>query len=442
MFLFEKYKNVKSKILKSEFWKKLFKNSFYAVLGEGGASVVNLLSVIVLIKVLGSTKYGILTLAQSYMLIVDTIINMQSWNAVIKYGEISKKNNDIEEYSGYIKLGTILDVSTAIIGCIVGILIPVFLGNYISWDKEMIMCSIIFSIEILFHFSGTPTAILRMENKFHLISIQKIVSAIFKVISLFIVYLIQQKISLLVGVIIFVSTDILGHVLLTLMALFVINKKIGLRKIIKSTIPNSSKQFISFTFWNTLTDISDIPVQNLDVFLVSNLGIDKVAIYKVFKQILAMFSKLTKPIYQAIYPQFSALVANNKKKEGYDVVLKIKRVILKYFLPLSIFFGISSYFWLDRFFEIGYSQYWYILTLYVFVHTIALSYTTIHPYFISLGNAYLACIYSLISNILYLLLTFILIKYIGFIGMVIGYFVQFYTLIYLKKRRIKKELKN
>ena len=55
---------------------------------------------------------------------------------------------------------------------------------------------------------------------------------------LFIVYLIQQKFSLLVGVIIFVSTDILGHVLLTLMALFVINKKIGLRKIIKSTIPN------------------------------------------------------------------------------------------------------------------------------------------------------------------------------------------------------------
>lgn len=55
-------------------------------MGEGGSSVINLFVVFLLIKLLGNDKYAILVLAQSYMFNLDLIINLQSWQSVIKFG--------------------------------------------------------------------------------------------------------------------------------------------------------------------------------------------------------------------------------------------------------------------------------------------------------------------------------------------------------------------
>ena len=38
----EKLKKIINKIKSNEFWKNLFKNSFFAVIGEGGASFINI----------------------------------------------------------------------------------------------------------------------------------------------------------------------------------------------------------------------------------------------------------------------------------------------------------------------------------------------------------------------------------------------------------------
>ena len=205
-----------------------------------------------------------------------------------------------------------------------------------------------------------------------------------------------------------------------------------------SKLPNNSFEFVKFTFWNTLTDITDIPVQNLDVFIVSKLGVDKVAIYKVFKQIISILSKLTKPIYQAIYPQFAGLIAEKKYKEGYNVVITIRNNILKYATPFSLIVGITSFFWLKIIFGVNYASNWYVLLFYLIIHTIALSYTTIHPYFIALGDAFASFRYSLYSNVLYLIIAYYLVSYFGMIGILIGYFIQFMTLITLKDLRIKR----
>ena len=45
------------------------------------------------------------------------------------------------------------------------------------------------------------------------------------------------------------------------------------------------------------------------MFIVSLLGTDYVAVFKVFKQIVAILQKITSPLQQAIMPQFSELKA-------------------------------------------------------------------------------------------------------------------------------------
>ena len=52
-----------------------------------------------------------------------------------------------------------------------------------------------------------------------------------------------------------------------------------------------------------------------------------VAVYKVFRQALQVFSLLTNPILTAIMPQMSELVSEGEQKKAFNVVLKIRNAI-------------------------------------------------------------------------------------------------------------------
>ena len=408
----EKIKNIINRIKKNEFWSSLFKNSFIAVIGEGGASFINLFVVIFLIKLIGSEGYGILILAQTYMTIVDTIINLQCWRGVIKYGEEAKIKKNIEELYGYIKLGSLIDLLTAVIGTVVCFLLVNLTGRLLDWNNLTIISAKIFSIVIVSHFSGTPTAILRMENKFNLVSIQKIVSSAVKLV-----------------------------ILLIFMAVWVVHKNYGLRKVIRAKFPSKTKEFTKFTIWTSLSDVTDIPVNYFDVFIISKLGLELVSVFKVFKQIIALISKLAIPIYQAIFPQFSKLTASDKLEEAYNAVKRIQKFVVKYIMPLFIIVGLTSYYWLDIVFGSLYRDYWYVLLAYIVIHTISISFTTIHPLFISMGKVKEDFIYVLITNLAYFVVALVLVKYLGMFGIVISYAVQSFSIILLKKIKIEKILK-
>jgi O-antigen/teichoic acid export membrane protein len=90
-----------NKIKTDGFWNSLVTNSFWAFFGDSTASLINLAITIFLIKLIGNDNYGILVLAQSYMSIVDIILNVQCWKGVIQYSQkaIANKNlNALYEY--------------------------------------------------------------------------------------------------------------------------------------------------------------------------------------------------------------------------------------------------------------------------------------------------------------------------------------------------------
>ena len=223
------------------------------------------------------------------------------------------------------------------------------------------------------------------------------------------------------------------------LAMYAFNKEYSIKKIFKKRNLSDKKEFIGFTIWGTLSEVVDIPVNYFDVFIVSYLGTDMVSVFKVFKQVVAILSKLTTRIYQAIMPQFAELTAQGKKKKGYAIVKKIRNIILMIMLPCSLIIGISSIIWLDIIYGKLYAQNWYILLIFLFVKTLALSYTTIHPYFITLGNAKESAIYVFIANIVYIILALLLTKQFGMISLVLSFFVQSSIVISLKINHIKKK---
>ena len=438
----KEFKKILHKIKNDNFWKNLFKNSFWAFFGDASASAITFIISIILIKIIGSESYGILILAQSYMNIMDVIINIQSWRSTIQYGQKALVDGNDKELHSYVKLGCIMDISTAILCFIISILLPNLIGGFLHWSNEMILCSEIFAITIISHFAGTPTAILRLFNKYNLVALSKTLAAIFKITAIVAYYLITKNLNLVSSTIIFMLTDFIGNILLVVFAFYNYSKKYKISDIIKAKMPKDAKSFISYTLWGTLSEIVDLPVQTIDVFIVSVLGNATVAIYKIFKQIIGIISKVTGPIQQSILPQFSELSAKGNEKRGFEVVIKIHKTILKYTLPISILVGATSYIWLGKLYDMTYANYWYILFIYLMIQTYALSYTTIHPFFITLGNMRINAIIEFTANIVYLIVSYILVRAMGLLGITIAFLIQILLNIFLKYFCIKKMIAN
>ena len=438
----KEFKKILHKIKNDNFWKNLFKNSFWAFFGDASASAITFIISITLIKIIGSESYGILILAQSYMNIMDVIINIQSWRSTIQYGQKALVDGNDKELHSYVKLGCIMDISTAILCFIISILLPNLIGGFLHWSNEMILCSEIFAITIISHFAGTPTAILRLFNKYNLVALSKTLAAIFKITAIVAYYLITKNLNLVSSTIIFMLTDFIGNILLVVFAFYNYSKKYKISDIIKAKMPKDAKSFISYTLWGTLSEIVDLPVQTIDVFIVSVLGNATVAIYKIFKQIIGIISKVTGPIQQSILPQFSELSAKGNEKRGFEVVIKIHKTILKYTLPISILVGVTSYFWLGKLYDMTYANYWYILFIYLMIQTYALSYTTIHPFFITFGNMRINAIIEFTANIVYLIVSYILVRAMGLLGITIAFLIQILLNIFLKYFCIKKMIAN
>lgn len=436
-----KFKTLKSKLTTSRFWKTLFKNSFWAFLGDSVASAINLIISIVTIKLIGTDEYGQFVLAQTYMLIMDVILNIQSWQGIIYYGQQALSKHQTNRLHGIIKLGTLIDLSTAIIGGIISILLTSLIGKFLGWNQVTINCATIFSYTIFSHFSGTPTGVLRLLNKFNLVALQKFLSAFIKLISLCSIFF-GANYKLETVTFVYVIGDVIGNLLLVVFAAYVYSRKYPLHQIVHAKLPKETPSFIKYTLWSTLNSIVDLPISYLDIFIVSILGDAKVAIYKVFKQIISIIQKTTSPIQQASLPQFSELSSQNRSDYGFVVVRKIKNFILKTFTPIIIIVGATSPFWLNLFYGSEYSHYWYLLFLFLIIQLLALSYTTIHPYFLALGKARESTLYILIANITYLIASCILVHCLGLLGMVLAFGIQVFLAIYLKYRNITHHLTN
>ena len=130
---------------------------------------ITLIVTIILIKVIGNNDFGILILAQSYMSIMDILINIQSWRSVTLYGQEAMVENNEDNLHAYIKLGCVMDIITAIFCIFVAIFLAPIIGNIFGWSSNQVLFSQIYSITIISHFSGTPTAILRLLDKFKLV---------------------------------------------------------------------------------------------------------------------------------------------------------------------------------------------------------------------------------------------------------------------------------
>lgn len=411
---------------------RIARNASIVFSGNLLASGLNIISFTILANQLGAELLAYIVLAQTYVLIANDLINVQTWESMIKFGP--HKDNG-SKLASIIKTNLTIDIVSAVAAFTLAVSLAGTVVNLLAWDDQLVEVISLYSISILTNITCLTIGIPRLFNKFKHISVFQVVVSLVKLIFVIIAMFSSQ--DLLVYVYIYFISEIFLNGLLIVFSLYLLKKELKTKwwsgKIVLD------KNQIRFIWWLNLRTIIRIPVRYLDMIIISSvISIQMVGIYKVYKEIAGVIVRLGEPINQTIYPEFTKLLASKNIKRTAEIAKKTMLLLTGVSLVLTTISLLTSAFIVETFFGPEYLL--EINALYALIIVYLLSFITvpINSLFVASGFAKSAFYLLLITNSLYLLSAYFFGVEYGIYGIVIAYTVQLVLNKGLKVYLLKK----
>ena len=405
--------NIKAKFNDS-ILNKIIKNSSIILFGNSAASLINLISFTIIARQLGPKILGMLVLAQTYVMVVNDIFNIQTWEAMIKFGS-SDENKSI------IKTNIYLDCISAVVAFSFALALLKPVVKIFEWDSNYITVYSIYCFSILFKITTLTIGIPRLFDKF--LSIAKI-NVIVALIKLGSILYVKYYVNIIAAYIyIYIFADIVINLSLITYSLYLLNDSYG-NTWWKEKIKLDKNQ-IKFIWWTNLRTITRIPVRYFDILVISSaMSLKMVGIYKVYKEIAGMINRIGEPINQAIYPEFTRLIGDRYNAHVVSVIKKVISILFCVATAATLFLLLSSKIILIKFFGVEYLE--HVGALYLMLIFFGFSFITvpINSLFIAAGFAKYSFYIILLTNILYLLSAFYLGAIFGIYGVISAYAIQ------------------
>ncbi|MDD5134469.1 MAG: oligosaccharide flippase family protein [Phycisphaerae bacterium] len=311
----------------SSILKRLFKNSSMLFGGSAIAGLMGLASISFAARTLGAEILGVFALIQAYIVIVDRLANFQCWQAIIKFGADFLKQNKKEELKSLVKFCTILDMTTAVVGCILAAAIIYFLGQWKQWNPQTIYAAMLYSLWILFNLKGTPTGLLRLFNKFKLAASANVIAASVKLILAICAYMFSGSLIVFVGI--WVIAGLVESALLLWFGWNQVDKNTSGNFLkAKLSLAAKDKNIWKFTLYINLNQSVRLASKEMDVLITGAvLGAEMTGIYKVARQFAGILMSLIEPVSQAFYPELSHLASKKRFIELKHITMKISTVV-------------------------------------------------------------------------------------------------------------------
>ena len=293
---------------------RLVKNATILFGGNLIVSFLGLVSLSLTARTLGAEGFGILVMITTYVLIVDRLVNFQSWQAIIKYGSDALEQKHSDDFKALIRFGFLLDAVTAILGAVSAALAAWFVGRWRGWNSQYVLMASLYSITILFHIAGTPIAILRLFDKFKSISVQNAVGAGIKVVGIAIAFWLEAGIWGFMAV--WAVVDIAGKIILIALSLREMKRQ-GLGGFWRGGagrgIASRFKGVWGFVWTTNINSSIRMASREADVMIIgAALGPAMVGLFKIAKQFSGIVLQLIDPLYQAVFPELAKLYARRE----------------------------------------------------------------------------------------------------------------------------------
>lgn len=421
-------------IIEDKLVKKLVKTASIVLVGNTGASILNFITFTIVVNQLGAKLLAIFVLTQTYILIINGIFNIQTWESVVKFGHSEKSDRRFEDV---VKINFLMDVGSALVAFLAAIILLKPSVSFFKWDPSIIDLILLFSLSIPFNLTTFKIGIPRMFDKFSVVAKMQIYTSALKLLLVLSATYVDKSIASYV--IIFLIVEILNSVILILYSLHLLNSH-GHKGWLKGALKADPQQ-MSFIWWTNLRSIMRIPVQYLDMVIISMvMPLETVGVYKVYKEIAGLLGRVGDPVNQAIFPEYSKLIGSDDSRAAASLAKKTIIILLAVGLILTVVMLLMSKLFVGRLYGPEFMP--SINALYLFTVLQGVSFFTlpVNALFVAAGFARLGFYIVVFTNILYLTVAFLLGKMFGIYGIVASYGIQMFfnqglKVIFLRKYR-------
>ena len=146
--------------------RRFARNAFHLVSGNASAVALGMITLALSAQMLGPALLGILATIEGYGRMVDQIVRLETWQALIRYGADALEKQDGNRFRALVKLGVIMDLVGASLAAAVAFLVVPLAAHWLSWDSATSVMAQVYCIAVLFGISSTPIGVLRLFNRF------------------------------------------------------------------------------------------------------------------------------------------------------------------------------------------------------------------------------------------------------------------------------------
>jgi O-antigen/teichoic acid export membrane protein len=166
---------------RDELINRLIRNVGYLLSGNLVAAALGLVALALTARALGPEQLGLLALIEAYTRVVDRLIRLEPWQALIKYGADALEGDRREDFRSLLKFGVLIDLAGASCSALIAVGFVVIAGPWLGWSEQTVHMTAVFSVSLLFQLAATPTAVLRLFDRFAVFAALEVAAAVARV---------------------------------------------------------------------------------------------------------------------------------------------------------------------------------------------------------------------------------------------------------------------
>jgi O-antigen/teichoic acid export membrane protein len=411
---------------KDDVFRRLFFNAGKLLSAHTFSAVLGIVLTALTARALGPENYGFLALVLVYEQTIGKLVSFNAWQAVIKFGSERLQANDRERLRQLIKFGFCLDVGSAIVGTLLAMALASPVIALLGWDQALRPSLVLFSWLILFTLNGTPIGILRLFNRFDLLSYASIFRVIVRLLGVGWCLLTNQGLHGFVWV--YLITGIVGQLYQILASLWELRKQ-GVGNFVAQSLRGVRRIFpgIWDYVWTTnLNSTIRMLSRESDELIIAGLTTPTaLGLFHVAKQFSRVLPMLTDPLYQSIYPELTRLWSVGDRKYFLSLIKRTTLIVASVALVGWLGFLVFGNWLITLTVGIDYLDAYVVTVVYMFALVIALCGFSLQPSMLAIGEPRKSFVVQLISTVLYLILLFPIVRLLGITGAAVTYVVYY-----------------
>jgi len=300
--------------LRDASFRGLLRNTGYLAISRIAAGPLSLGALAFTTHALGTSLFGMLILIHSYAFAASGIAKFQSWQVVIRYGAPAMQSDDREQLQHGISFAMGLDLLSGIAGMAAAMALLPFIAPWLHIGPDLLPIAILYCTVLPTMASATPVGVLRLLDRFDIMSWQGLVTPAIRVVLAGTAWLLSWPFE--AYLLIWYVSDLVGDLVIWALALRELHRRDllrGLRPALRGPARKLSGAWKFALTTNLTTSLAAAwgPVANLLVgALLSPAAAGQ---YRVAASLVEAANKPADMLQKAFYPEVMRLDLSRRK---------------------------------------------------------------------------------------------------------------------------------